>query len=103
MFKKLNHIVEEAEAEHQSHISQWVKDRVKSGVPVTIKEWEQWIMNSYERHELYPLMDNECLKHTAQYFAGNCRPKTARVASCYDEALIHTLLPLLLDRIPDKP
>lgn len=86
--------------EAPDHLSQWVKDRAKQGTPITKEEWSTWRMNTYEREALYPLMDNECLKATVLYFQGNCPLKYGPLPTTYSEALIHTLLPILLARIP---
>jgi hypothetical protein len=89
-------------AEWLSHVSEAVQARVATGIPITWAEWQEMRMNSYEQEELYPLLDNEALCKVTQHCLNNCSPRDRKPCSVYDDAVLHVIVPLLLERLKEK-
>lgn len=58
--------------------------------------------NSYERHLLYPLMDDDLLIETAEYCLLNCSPDRRKPATTYDNVMLNTIAPLLIKKLKTK-
>lgn len=92
-------------AEFMSNVSQEVKDRVATKEPVSYGEWKKFVGNSYERALLYPLMDDNCLMKTAQYFMDHGGIRAVgpwELGIDYKDGLERVLLPLILKRLKPK-
>lgn len=100
---------EEREKERQSYIRQDVRDLMKhvadSGTKIPHAQFESFTkerggMNSYEREELVPFMDDDCLIQHIEYCLTNCQQKY-RLGPCstYDEAVVHLWMPEIIKRL----
>lgn len=57
-------------------------------------------MNSYAQDKIYPKLTNEALIEKAEYYKNNCG-RSQYPATTYNEALIHLIVPELIQRIKD--
>lgn len=104
----------EQRAKWDSHVNDWVKDRVASGREITADEWKGMRINSYEQQELLPLLATPLLVEHTRYCINNCgieKPhpwngrkggtdgRSLAVPPHYDSAVVHVLLPLLIERL----
>lgn len=69
--------------------------------PVTLAEWRELRLNSWERQYLYPRLTVEALADVVRYSINNCSRLYGSVASTYDEIVIHTFAPELLRRLEE--
>jgi len=75
-------------------------ERAEKGQKVSLEEWEQLHMNSYERNYLLPFCTDEVLlKVSQQYQMHSC---VVQYPSSYDEAIVSVLFPLVCQRLQEK-
>lgn len=86
--------------EFYSHIRSEIINLSKRKEKITIDEWNNLRINSYERRILYNNLTNEVLIETAEYYMSQCYQKlpSLSIPIHYNEALERVLLPLLLER-----
>ena len=66
---------------------------------VTWDEYENLALNGFERDLLYPHLTTEALCNAAEQFRQHCLTQRHFPPVTYDEALMHRLVPLLLQRL----
>jgi hypothetical protein len=84
----LNWLKERAEqvrAEWNSHIKPEIRALIERG-NITIPEWENLRMNSWEQEEIVPAMSDELLARVIRHTLKNCNWRR-KPATTYDEAL----------------
>ena len=95
----LKHLGEQWRKEWLSHVREEIQLLTKRGSPITLKEWSELRLNSWEQEELYPHLDDEAFLHAIRNTVNNCAaPKYPRPYAVYDDALRGLFIPQLLDR-----
>lgn len=92
------------EQEWESHISDEIRklrDELRStGRRLTLQEYKQLRLNSWERWDLLLLLDDQALlSQMAHYRDNSARPHYTPPYSTYDEVLMHHMLPELMRRM----
>lgn len=78
-------------------IRESVKELAKRGHEITIEEWDNLTLNTYERNYLYEFLPNEViLKICKQY---NKHTSCEKHISIYNETVVATLFPELIRRM----
>lgn len=102
-FKKL---AEEQKAAYLQHVCEHIQNRRKLGTPITPQEMDGlYPMNSYERHHLMPLFDDDLLLQDLEYSLKHiARSQEKYIEHClpspptYDESVLSLYLPMLIER-----
>lgn len=99
MSKFLREFAEKKEAERLSNIRQHIRELAVRGT-ISYEEYNDLRMNSYEREHLHPHMTKEGLVKLLRLYSNHVAPKD-RTGPCstYDQAILHNLLPLLLEKL----
>lgn len=66
---------------------------------VTLAEWRDLRMNSYEQELLIPKLTDEALIYTVDHMAKNCQIDQRRPFTTYDNAMIGLIVPELIRRL----
>jgi len=77
--------------EFMSHIRPAWLERLNSGEPISLAEWQLKTANSYERSLAYSLLTNEALIHVTKFAMANCsirQPSVYTVPTTYDDLLL---------------
>lgn len=82
------------------NLSQWVRDRIADPAPITLDEYREFRMNSWEREAIYPKLTDEALADVIQYSLDNCG-RAELPASTYNNAIWMVFMPLLLKRFKE--
>ena len=107
----LSEIAAKRKAEHQSRISQPVRDLIQSvingGPRITWQQLNDFIsthgMTSWEREEIVPYMDDDCLIHRIEHCLENCKQKyRSGPCSTYDESIVYLWMPEIIKRLQAK-
>jgi hypothetical protein len=81
------------------HISPKIQALAARGTPITLAEWLELRLNSYEQELLYPKLDNEAFLYALDNVLLNCTLKsTRRPCVVYDDALQVIFVPELRQR-----
>jgi len=67
---------------------------------ITVQYLSEMRMNSYAREKIYPKFDNSALINDARYYMSQCG-RYNYPAATYNEALIHVIVPELINRIEE--
>lgn len=98
-FKPLRQLVEQWRREWLTHVRIEIQLLTRRGSPVTLEEWTELRLNSWEQEELYPCLDDKAFLHVVRHTMNNCAaPKHSRPYAVYDDALRGLFVPQLLDR-----
>ena len=95
-----------------THRKDWKKklseetiEQIESNKPITSDEFNQMRGNSYDWKTRYPMLDNITLLERVQYTLDNCtsirRNSRFCVNSTYEESLLNSLVPILMDRLEE--
>lgn len=94
------------QAEFLEHVRPEFQRRRASGAPMTCEEYDGLFpMNSYERHHLTPLFDDELLAREARHYFDESshvqreRDEWRLSGATYDEVLVRDFVPMLIDRL----
>lgn len=72
---------------------------------ITLEEYEKLRGNSFDWKTIYPMLNNKALISVVEHNLKNCTSVKRSSRYCtdlvYEEALINTLVPILLDRIEE--
>jgi hypothetical protein len=99
--KFLRERAELIETRFMEHVRDSVKQRLEQTALITKKEWDTFNGNSYERKLLHPLMDNECLINSIEYYysqTGWRKSYKFYIPSSYNDAIQTEFLPMLIER-----
>lgn len=109
MFKFLEEATKRRESEKQSHIGQDIRDLIASmtetGDRISYQDFAAFTdarngMNSWEREELVPYFDDDCLIHHIEYCLTQCERKyRSGPCSTYDESVVHLWMPEIIKRL----
>jgi len=85
-----------------AHVREEYQQLALRGTPITLAEWKDMRMNSWERDFLIPYLDDEALCWTVQHNLSNCSVRRANPCSTYEDALVNLLAPELMKRLQEK-
>jgi hypothetical protein len=78
-------------------IRDFVKELAKRGHAITIEEWNNTALNSFERYYLFEYLNNATLLAICKVYNQHTTP--TRNPSTYDEAVVNLLFPELIRRL----
>lgn len=78
-------------------IRDFVKELAKRGHEITIEEWNNTALNSFERYYLFEYLNNATLLAICKTYNQHTVP--VRNPSTYDEAVVNLLFPELIRRL----
>jgi hypothetical protein len=81
------------------HIRSDIQALIDRKEPITLAEYKELRVNSWEQEGLIPRLDNEALLDLTEIVLKNCRPAYRRPCAVYDQFAIHVILPELLRRL----
>lgn len=90
---------------HTAYISEKVMDLKNRVEQITLEEYKELRMNSYEREYLIDKYDTETLDYLLDLYLDNCaveKPQYHRPAPHYDSAVVWHLLPELRRRLKEQ-
>ena len=82
-----------------THLSKAIRVRLVNGTPILFEEWQTFRMNSYERQHMAKLLTpGAIIQVLEKHMLPNCARLQRAMPTTYDEDVLHTFLPLLIDK-----
>jgi hypothetical protein len=100
-FRGLEEFAARRRAEWWSHISEPIKVLCERPARITLPEYNELRMNSWERLEVLKRLDDEALLHVARQCLSNCQPDRRSPAVVYDDSFLTEIGPLLINRLSE--
>jgi hypothetical protein len=104
-FTGIEEFMKKKEAEFMKYVDASVIDRFKEGTPITLEEFHNMRLNSYERKYLFPLFDDELLLWHIEYSLmqeGNRELFKYDLPKHYTDAVLRQYLPELIRRFKNE-
>jgi hypothetical protein len=83
---------------HLANVRPEYKVLAARGVPITLDEYKEMRMNSYERKFLLPYFSDEVLFHVMEHARQNSSNPGRAISVTYDESIINDYMPELKAR-----
>lgn len=71
---------------------------IDEGKEISLAEYRDMRLNSFERHQLYPLLSDEALLWLIEVYYSNIPVLYGKLPGTYIEGLVHSVLPIIIER-----